>query len=102
MKKPVLILGAASDMARAIARSFAAEGHAIQLAARNVERLEADRADLVTRYGVEVTLHEFDALDLDGHAVSSPACPTCPHRRLRRGRHGHAGGKRGRPHSRYR
>jgi decaprenylphospho-beta-D-erythro-pentofuranosid-2-ulose 2-reductase len=78
MKKPVLILGAASGMARAIARSFAAEGHAIQLAARNVERLEADRDDLVTRYGVEVTLHEFDALDLDGHADFVAALPALP------------------------
>jgi decaprenylphospho-beta-D-erythro-pentofuranosid-2-ulose 2-reductase len=78
MKKPVLILGAASGMARAIARSFAAEGHAIQLAARNAERLEADRADLVTRYGVEVSLHEFDALDLGGHAGFLAGLPELP------------------------
>jgi decaprenylphospho-beta-D-erythro-pentofuranosid-2-ulose 2-reductase len=78
MKTPVLILGAASGMARAIARSFAAEGHPIQLAARNVERLETDRDDLVTRYGVEVTLHEFDALDLDGHADFVAALPALP------------------------
>jgi decaprenylphospho-beta-D-erythro-pentofuranosid-2-ulose 2-reductase len=82
-------------MARAIARSFAAEGHAIQLAARNVERLETDRDDLVTRYGVEVTLHEFDALDLDGHAdfveglpdlPRSPSAPWAPWARRRRTR----------------
>jgi decaprenylphospho-beta-D-erythro-pentofuranosid-2-ulose 2-reductase len=78
MKTPVLILGAASGMARAIARSFAAEGHPIQLAARNVERLETDRDDLVTRYGVEVTLLEFDALDLDGHADFVAALPALP------------------------
>jgi decaprenylphospho-beta-D-erythro-pentofuranosid-2-ulose 2-reductase len=78
MSKPVLILGAASDMARAIARSFAAEGHSIQLAARNVGRLEADRADLVTRYGVDVTLHEFDALDLDAHAAFVESLPDLP------------------------
>jgi decaprenylphospho-beta-D-erythro-pentofuranosid-2-ulose 2-reductase len=78
MSKPVLILGAASGMARAIARSFAAEGHAIQLAARNVDRLEADRDDLVTRYGVQVTLHEFDALDLDAHAGFVAGLPDLP------------------------
>jgi decaprenylphospho-beta-D-erythro-pentofuranosid-2-ulose 2-reductase len=78
MKTPVLILGAASGMARAIARSFAAEGHPIQLAARDVERLETDRDDLVTRYGVEVTLLEFDALDLDGHADFVAALPALP------------------------
>jgi decaprenylphospho-beta-D-erythro-pentofuranosid-2-ulose 2-reductase len=78
MKTSVLILGAASGMARAIARSFAAEGHPIQLAARDVERLETDRDDLVTRYGVEVTLLEFDALDLDGHADFVAALPALP------------------------
>jgi decaprenylphospho-beta-D-erythro-pentofuranosid-2-ulose 2-reductase len=95
MSKPVLILGAASGMARAIARSFAAEGHAIQLAARNVDRLEADRDDLVTRYGVEVSLHEFDALDLDAHAnfvaglpelPRSPSAPWAPWARRRKTR----------------
>jgi decaprenylphospho-beta-D-erythro-pentofuranosid-2-ulose 2-reductase len=78
MKTPVLILGAASDMARAIARSFAAEGHPIQLAARNVERLETDRDDLVTRYGVAVTLHEFDALDLERHGDFVAGLPELP------------------------
>ncbi|MGP1358068.1 SDR family oxidoreductase [Roseicyclus sp.] len=78
MSNSVLILGAASGMARAIARSFAAEGHAIRLAARDVSRLEADRADLMTRHGVEVTLHEFDALDLDGHAAFVAGLPELP------------------------
>lgn len=78
MKKPVLILGAASGMARAIARSFASEGHAIQLAARNVDRLEADRDDLKTRYGVEATLHEFDALDLGSHEAFVAGLPELP------------------------
>ena len=63
MSRTVLILGAASDMARAIARAFASDGYGIQLAARSPERLEEDRADLVTRYGIEVTLHAFDAVD---------------------------------------
>jgi NAD(P)-dependent dehydrogenase (short-subunit alcohol dehydrogenase family) len=40
MSKTVLILGAASGMARAIARSFAAEGPCHKLAARDVARLE--------------------------------------------------------------
>jgi short-subunit dehydrogenase len=65
-------------MARAIARAFAAEGHDIQLAARNVGRLADDKADLVIRYGIEVTLHEFDALDLDGHAAFVEGLPELP------------------------
>jgi short-subunit dehydrogenase len=66
---PVLILGACSGMARAIARSFAEAGHPIQLAARNCARLEDDAADLRTRFGVTVSLHEFDALAGDTHAA---------------------------------
>ena len=78
MKKTVLILGAASDMARAIARAFAKDGCDVQLAARNPGRLEADRADLETRYGVTVSLHDFDALDLAAHERFVAGLPTLP------------------------
>lgn len=78
MTLPVLILGARSDIARATARAFAAGGHPIQLAARHVEGLEADKADLETRYGVEVTLHDFDALDVAGHEGFVDALPSLP------------------------
>ena len=75
---PVLILGAASDMARAVARSFAARGCAIQLAAREPERLAADKADLETRYGVAVSLHAVDALDVASHARFVEGLPEVP------------------------
>lgn len=78
VRGPVLILGAASDMARATARAFAARGCDIQLAARDVSRLEADRADLETRFGVAVSLHPFDALDIDSHAGFVAALPELP------------------------
>lgn len=78
MSGPVLILGAASGMARAIARSFAEAGHPIQLAARNIARLEDDASDLRTRFGAEVTLHEFDALQLDSHAAFVSGLPALP------------------------
>jgi hypothetical protein len=65
-------------MARAIARAFAAEGHDIQLAARDAARLQDDKADLTTRFGVEVTSHEFDALDLDAHAGFVAGLPALP------------------------
>lgn len=78
MSGPVLILGAASGMARAVARSFAEAGHPIQLAARDVARLEDDAADLRTRYSVEVSLHEFDALALDSHAAFVSGLPALP------------------------
>lgn len=77
-KPPVLILGAASDIGAAIARRFAAAGHPLQLAARRPERLERARADLELRHQVTVTLHAFDALDLDAHAGFVDALPDVP------------------------
>ena len=68
MKKLViLILGARSDIGRAIGHRFAKENYIIQLAARNVRSLEADQQDLELRYGAVVTLHEFDALNTASH-----------------------------------
>ena len=78
MTGPVLILGARSDIARATARAFAAAGHPVQLAARDTESLAADQADLQTRSGVAVTLHDFDALDTDGFEAFVDALPALP------------------------
>lgn len=61
----VLILGANSDIARALARDYAAAGHPILLAGRDPARFERDRADLAIRHGVTVTAHAYDALDRD-------------------------------------
>jgi decaprenylphospho-beta-D-erythro-pentofuranosid-2-ulose 2-reductase len=62
-----LILGATSDMAIAIAEKFAAERFNIQLAARNVSRLEPLQSDLAIKYGSRVSIHDFDALAFDTH-----------------------------------
>jgi decaprenylphospho-beta-D-erythro-pentofuranosid-2-ulose 2-reductase len=66
-KETVLILGAQSDIAIAIAHRFAKEKSDIQLAARNVERLIANKSDIELRYQVAVSLYEFDALDTKSH-----------------------------------
>jgi short-subunit dehydrogenase len=63
----VLILGAGSDMAIAIAKKFAAAKYDIQLAARNAQRLQPLRSDLAIRYNVAVSLHEFDAERTETH-----------------------------------
>lgn len=77
-KGAVLILGAGSDIARAVAHAFAAQGHPVQLAARNIARLEADRADIDVRYATGVTLHEFDALEIETHEAFVRSLPAIP------------------------
>lgn len=54
-------------MAIAIAEKFASEGYNIQLAARNVARLEPLQSDLAIKYSSRVSIHEFDALAYDTH-----------------------------------
>ena len=63
----VLILGAASDMAMAIAKKFASNKYNVQLAARNTEQLKPLQSDIHVRYNVGCTLHSFDALAFSSH-----------------------------------
>lgn len=77
-KSPVLILGARSDIGKAVAHAFASDGHPIQLAARRAETLEADRSDIALRHNVEVSLHEFDALDIASHIAFVDQLPELP------------------------
>src|SRR5689334_10049743 len=63
----VLILGASSDMAIAIARKFASAGYQAQLAARRTDQLLPLKSDLEVRYKAQCTLHTFDALDYSSH-----------------------------------
>lgn len=65
----VLILGAASDIGRALGRAYAQSGRSVILAARDCQRLQADATDLHLRHGGEVRLAEFDVLDTAGHAA---------------------------------
>lgn len=65
--KTVLILGATSDIAQAIARKFAQEQYHLQLAARHPDRLENLASDLRIRHGVEVQTLYFDAIQYDNH-----------------------------------
>jgi short-subunit dehydrogenase len=63
----VLILGASSDMAMAIARKFAKHGYDIQLAARNTSQLTHFQSDISIRYGRNCSLHAFDAVQFESH-----------------------------------
>ncbi len=63
----VLILGAASDMAVAIARKFASDKYDIILAGRDLDFLATLQKDIEIRYGVKVFAEKFDALDYQSH-----------------------------------
>ena len=57
-----LVLGATSDIGRAIARALALEGWQLQLAARDAERLQREAEDIAARSAAPVRSHVFDAL----------------------------------------
>jgi decaprenylphospho-beta-D-erythro-pentofuranosid-2-ulose 2-reductase len=64
----LLILGATSDIAIAIAQVFAAKKYNLQLAARNIQPLKPLQSDIQIRHGVQCTLHSFDVLAYQTHA----------------------------------
>ena len=65
--KQVLILGATSDMAQAMARKFATEGWQLDLAARDGAVLESIAGDLRVRSKAVVQTVPFDALSFSEH-----------------------------------
>jgi short-subunit dehydrogenase len=68
MSGSVTILGARSDIAMACAHAFAAAGHDLVLAARGSQTLRAAARDLELRHRISVTLRDFDATAVEGHA----------------------------------
>jgi len=63
----ILILGAKSDIAKAIARTYAKHGYNIYLAARNNHELNTFAQDLSLRSNQDITLVELDILDYKSH-----------------------------------
>jgi short-subunit dehydrogenase len=63
----VLILGATSAIASALAREFAAHKFDLVLGGRDGEELNALASDLSLRYGVRAGVLSFDALDTQTH-----------------------------------
>ena len=61
--KTILIIGAKSDIALAVAHKFASEGYNLQLAARNHSELDVVVDDLKIRYEINVSTHELDILE---------------------------------------
>jgi decaprenylphospho-beta-D-erythro-pentofuranosid-2-ulose 2-reductase len=67
VRKPILILGATSAIARGTAAVFAAQGHSIYLAGRDAKELERLASDLEIRHRTEVRHGVFEAEDYDSH-----------------------------------
>ena len=80
MKAPgtALVVGATSDIGRAVARRLARDGCALQLAARDVEALAGEVRDLRAAAGGAVTAHRCDVLDADGGASLLDALDALP------------------------
>jgi short-subunit dehydrogenase len=66
-RRTVLILGATSAIARAVASELARRGFDLLLAGRDVSELETLAGDLRIRYGGNVAARAFDALALETH-----------------------------------
>ena len=67
--KTVLILGATSGLARALAKEWASRRYKVVLAARDEEELELIAADLRVRYRATVETLTFDATSYRTHAA---------------------------------
>ena len=63
----VLILGATSPIARALAREYARKGATVALGARDEEEAGRLAADLRIRFGVEAKAYRFDARSYEEH-----------------------------------
>lgn len=65
----VLILGATSDIAQAVAHRFAKASYDLQLAARDSAQLDVLASDLRIRYQVTVQTLAFEATQFESHAA---------------------------------
>ncbi len=75
----ILILGANSDIAQALAHQYAQNGYSIYLAARQAkERLLHTQSDLEIRYNVKVELHELDIQNVESQQQLVKALPILP------------------------
>lgn len=74
----VLILGATSDLAKALAHEFAAHQFSVLLAARSLENMQPLVSDIQIRHQVPVSAFAFDARKFDSHAGFWKNLPEVP------------------------
>lgn len=65
----ILILGATSPIARAVAQEYASHKHDIFVACRDQARADEIASDLVLRHDVRALGASFDATEIDAHAA---------------------------------
>ena len=73
--KSAIVCGGSRGMGRAAAEMLAAEGVALTLLARNVERLERAAEEIRGRFGVAVTAVAGDVTSEAGRQALIAACP---------------------------
>ncbi len=78
MKPNVLIIGAKSDIARAIAARYAASGCELTLAGRGRDELQKIATDLEIRYKITATILELDITRYDTHSKLINELNPCP------------------------
>ena len=71
---PVLIIGATSGIAQAVAHRLATQGTPLVLAARNESELQAIANDLKIRCEIEIKTVIFEALDFETHQQVIETC----------------------------
>jgi short-subunit dehydrogenase len=71
---PVLIIGATSGIAQAVAHRLASQGTPLVLAARNESELQAIANDLKIRYEIKIKTVIFEALDFEIHQQVIETC----------------------------
>jgi len=64
----ILIIGAKSDIAKAVAKKYAEKGYNLYLAARKSEKLNTFANDLIIRASIDIECVELDVLDYLSHA----------------------------------
>lgn len=74
----VLIIGAKSDIAKATARKYAAEGFNLYLAARNADELQELASDIHTRTEKDIQCFDLDILDQKSHQAFYESLPEKP------------------------
>jgi short-subunit dehydrogenase len=78
MVKTLLVLGASSDIAQAVAHQFARNDFNVILAGHNSENLISVGSDIRIRYGVETQIVDFDAEAFASHTDFYSALPAAP------------------------